>query len=515
VVVGLVCLCDGLGLIRTLDFMPYVRNNLNEINDVLGPVAGNFPESHFIPEYAVLYGWLFVPLGHLLSPNGVVATIAIFFTLLDVVCVFLAVWIARRALGGRGWLLAIAFVVPITFVTSRAGGDISSIVSLFQELPIRLLSRFLVRALGIHDLVLLYRGTLRVKSLLLVGAVCGVVAWNSQDFGLAAAGVYGVMVLLGATRPVRVRAFALWCAGLLVGVSSYPLFLLAIGSPLNLGYVGAFVKLFGSGVGSAAIQVPGPVLVIMPIVVCSVVTGWALMRSRHREDVRADALLDRATLTLAFVGTWSAVCMLYYVNRAFAAGQLQTMLLPCGVCIAAMFSILIHTDELRAQFQAGGARTLRARLSSRVALTPVGLFVGLCFASVLITANPIVSFANLVNPSPLNSYSAFDVPQLLTTVRLAQKYTSDRPGQLTYLGESFNYVLLATRVPSSAVLFPYSISSAVTSVTQIECQYLDSHHSQWMVLSPDGLAAFGPGACGIYRPVPLQGLPLGQLQEIK
>jgi hypothetical protein len=134
---------------------------------------------------------------------------------------------------------------------------------------------------------------------------------------------------------------------------------------------------------------------------------------------------------------------------------------------------------------------------------------------VLITANPILSFTNLVNPSPLNSYSAFDVPQLITAVRLAQRYTSDRPGELTYLGESFNYVLLATHVPSSAVLFPYSISSAVTSVTQIECQYLDSHHSQWMVLSPDGLAAFGPGACGIYRPVPLQGLPLGQLQEIK
>ena len=515
VAVGLCCLCDGLSLIRTIDFMPYVRNNLNEINDVLGPVAGNVPESHFIPEYTILYGWLFVPLGHLLTPNALVAVITIFFTLLDIACVLLAVWVARRALGTHGFALAFAFVVPITFVTSRAGGDISSIASLFQELPIRLISGFLIAALGIHDLVLLYRGTLRRKSILLVGAVCGIVAWNSQDFGLAAAGVYGVVILLGATRPVRLRAFALWCAGLLVGVSSYPLFLLAIGSPLNLGFVGAFVKLFGSGVGSAPIQVPGPVLVIMPIVACSVTTGWAMMRSRHRQDVRADALLDRATLTLCFVGTWSAVCMLYYVNRAFAAGQLQTMLLPCGVCIAAMTSILIHSDEFRALFPARPVATLWARLSSRVALIPFGILVSLCFASTLITPNPIVSLTNLVNPSPANNYSSFDVPQLIAAVRRAQMYTSGRPGQLTYLGESFNYVLLATYVPSSAVLFPYSISSAVTSVTQIECEYLDSHHSQWMVLSPDGLAAFGPRACGIYRPVPLQGLPLGQLQELK
>jgi hypothetical protein len=513
--VGLCCLCDVLGLIRTIDFMPYVKNNLNEINDVLGPIAGNVPESKFIPEYSVLYGWLFVPLGHLLSPNALVGVITIFFTLLDIACVLLAIWVTRRALGTRGFILATAFVVPITYVTSRAGGDISSIASLFQELPIRLLSGFIVAALGLSDLVLLYRGTLRTRRVLLVGVVCGVVAWNSQDFGLAAAGVYGMMILLGATHLVRRRAMGVWCVGLLIGVSSYPLFLLAIGSPLNLSFVGAFIKLFAAGVGAAPIQVPGPVLVIMPIVVCSVAAGWALMRSRHREGARVDAVLDRATITLTFVGTWSAVCMVYYVNRAWAAGQLQTMLLPCGVCVGAMFSILIHTDEFGVLTKPGSARTPWAGLSSKVTMIPIGVLVTLCFASAALTPSPIVSVTNLVTPSPMNSYADFDIPDLLSAVRLAQAYTSDKSGELTYLGESFNYVLFATHVQSSAVLFPYSISSAVTSVTQIQCEYLRSHHSRWMVLSLDAMYSYGTSACGIYQPIALQGLMLGQLQELK
>jgi hypothetical protein len=509
-VVAVCAVCDVLSLIRTFDFMPIVTNNVNEVNDVLGPAAGNAPSSTFIPQYTDLYGWLFAPLDHLLSPNQLVGTIAIFFTLLGIACLLLAIWVTRRALGTRGFILAIAFVVPITCVTSHAG-ESTSIGSLFQELPIRILSGFIIAALGLHDLTLLYRGTLRAIHVLLLGFVCGVVAWNSQDFGVAAAGVYGLMILLGGTRSVRLRALSIWSAGLVVGVASYPLFLLAIGSPLNLSFVGAFVKLFASGFGLVPIQVPGPVLVIMPIVVSSVAAGWALLRIRHRPDARADALLDRATITLTFIGTWSAISLVYYVNRAFAAGQLQTMLLPCGVCVASLFSILIHTVDLDAPGQPRRVRDLWDGLSTHVNLAPLGVFVSLCFAATVLTLNPVAAVTNVVKPPRLNGYSDFGLPQILSAVRLAQAYTETRSGELTYLGESFNYVALTTHVQTNALFFP----EVDPVIVQIQCQYLHSHRSRWMVLSLDGLHAYGTAACGMYRPVALQGLTLGQLQELK
>jgi hypothetical protein len=515
VIVAVCCVCDLLALIRTFGYMPFVDNNLNVINDMLGPLGGNAPDSAFIPQYTSLYGWLFVPFKHVLSPTTLVGAMALFLTVLNVATVVLAVWIVKRLLGTRGFVLPIALVVPITYVTTHFAGDQSSIASLFQEVPIRLFAGFLVAAFGLKDLALLYRGTVRPGHLVLIGLLCGVVAWNSQDFGLAAAGVYGITILFGSMPSARMRALGAWAAGLLLGAASYPLFLAVIGAPPNLGFIAAYIKLFGSGLGKAPMQVPGPVLIVMPIIVCSTAVGWALVILRRRAGIRPDALVDEATVALAFVGTWSTVCLAYYVNRAFAAGQMQTMLLPCGVLVAALLAVAIRTDEFTALWPAKLGSMTWTTLSDKVKMVPVGIFVCLCIAAALLTTIPFGSVKTLLQPPAMSGYATYDLPQIIGAVQTAQRYTADKSGTLTYLGESFNFVSFDMHVPSGAVLFPYSFDAADedTGVTDIECQYLDGHHSKWMVLSADGLAAFGSAACGIYRPVALQGLAYGQLQE--
>lgn len=517
VIVSICCLSDVLGTIRTFDYMALVGNNLNQINDMLAPIAGKAPDSTFIPEYTALYGWLFVPFKHLLSPVALVGAMAIFLTVLSVATLVLAVWLVGRLFVGKRFLLAAALVVPITLVISRYAGDVSSIASFSQELPIRLFSGFVIAAVGLKDLVLLYRGTLRGKHLLLVGMVCGIISWNSQDFGLVATAVYGVMILFGSTRSTRMPALGLWLSGLIVAAASYPLFLLAIGSPLNVGFVGAFVKSAGS-LGAAAIQVPGPVLVVVPIIICSTAAGWALMRIRRRDGIRDDALLDQATITLTFVGTWAAVCLLYYVNRAYAGGQLQTMLLPCGVCVGALLSLLMRTHEFNARWQPRTDSTMWTRWPGTLKMMPLGVFVCLCFSSLLLTTNPISAARTLVDPPAADHYTGYDLPQVISAVDAARRYTSGKGGELTYLGESFNYVSLVTHVPSNALLygFPFSRvrSSAQTQVAQIECQYLEDHRSKWLVLSLNGVTGFGNDVCSIYHSVSIPGVAYGQLQEL-
>jgi hypothetical protein len=511
-----VCAFDIVSGIRTLDYMVYVNNNLNEVNDILGPMVGKIPESTFIPQYTALYGWLFAPLKGVLSPLAIVGAIAIFLTVLGFVTVGLAVSLVKRVLPGRGWILALALVVPITYVTSHATGDISSIASLFQALPIRLFSGFLIVAVGLQDLVLLYRGTLRSRRLLAVGALCGLIAWNSQDFGVAATGVYGLMVLALPEHSVRWRALGVWLAGLAIGVALYPLFLLAIGHPLNLAFVGAFAKLFGAGLGSASIQVPGPVLVVVPIIVSATAAGWALITARRHGGTSDGVHLDRAAIALTFVGTWSSAGLLYYVNRGYAAGQLQTMLLPAGVCVAILVAIALHAKVLGEPHPMRfDPKTLLTTLSRRITLIPMGLFVCLCLMSALLTPDPILAVSELRNPPAGGGFTNNDLPQVLAAVDLARSYTAGKPGSLTYLGESFNYVSLAVHVPSNAILFPYSISHLHgQSIVQIECEYIRDHHSRWMVLSADALNAFTGRACGMYHAVNLKGLIYGQLQEL-
>jgi hypothetical protein len=290
--------------------------------------------------------------------------------------------------------------------------------------------------------------------------------------------------------------------------------LLCIGSPLNLSFVGAFIKLFGSGLGSAPMQVPGPVLVVMPIVVCSAATGWVLMRAHRREGMPKNPVLDQATVTLTFTGTWSVFGLLYYVNRAYAEGQLQTMLLPCAVCIGALLSIAMHSEEVRALWQEKLALT-RAQLSAKVKLIPVALLVCLCFSSALLTPDPVLAAKSLLNPPSASGFANYDLPTITQTVDAAQEYTADKPGELTYLGENFNYVSLVTHVQSNAVLFPVPPDRLVIAVIQIDCQYIETHHSRWIVLSSLGLAVFGPKACGLYHSVAFTGVPYGQLQELR
>jgi hypothetical protein len=512
-IVAICCVCDLLGAIRTTDFIPYVSNNLNEINDVLGPVAGKVPDSTYIPQYTALYGWLFLPFKPFLSPVALVGAISLFFTLLDFATVGLAVRLVRRVLSIKGYVLPAALVVPITYVTSQHL-DSSSIAGLFQELPIRLLSGFLIITAGLTDLLVVYRGRVRPRRMLLIGVLCGLISWNSQDFGLTATVVYGAMILFGATPSVRRRALGVWLMGLIIGVASYPFALLVIGSPLNLSFVATFVRLFGSGLGSAPMQVPGPVLVVMPIIVCSAATGWALMRSRHRKGVTNNPVLDQATITLTFVGSWSALCLAYYVNRAYADGQLQTMLLPCAVCVASLLSIAIHTDEVRLLWERKLDQT-RARVSGTVMLMPVGIVVCLCFSSALLTPNPVLAARTLLKPSPTSGYLNYNLPAIISAIHAAQRYTERQSGRLTYLGESFNYVSLETNVPSYEVLFPLPPDELAGVVAQIDCHYIEEHPSRWIVLSIYGLAVFGSSACDEYQSVTLSGLVHGQLQELK
>ena len=104
------------------------------------------------------------------------------------------------------------------------------------------------------------------------------------------------------------------------------------------------------------------------------------MRRRRRKGVPPDALLDQATVTLTFMGTWSLLGLLYYVNRAYAEGQLQTMLLPSAVCVAALLSIAIRSDEVRALWRRRPDLT-PAQLSGKLKLLPVAILVSLCFSS--------------------------------------------------------------------------------------------------------------------------------------
>jgi hypothetical protein len=192
------------------------------------------------------------------------------------------------------------------------------------------------------------------------------------------------------------------------------------------------------------------------------------------------------------------------------------MLLSCGVCIALLASIVIHTPEFTTAFRPKPDGKVWQWLYAKSTMLPVGVFVCLGFSSVLLTPNPVSAATALVSSSAANRYTSYDLPQILAAVDVAKRYVVTRGGSLTYLGESFNYVALVTQVTSNAVLFPFPYPLGPPGpLTQIDCQYLALHHSKWIVLSQDAVEGFGTHVCGMYGAVPLSGVAFGQLQELK
>jgi hypothetical protein len=158
--------------------------------------------------------------------------------------------------------------------------------------------------------------------------------------------------------------------------------------PLDFSKVAWFVRQFGGGFGAEPIQIPGPVLVVLPLLVASTATclaalrahrsalldgGWAgasvLSRLLPRTGSSAPELLPlyRAALIGSYFGVFAVCAFPYYLNRSYASGQLQIILLPLGIALAASAQLVAVSPEWREQGRSAKSLMLRLALSIPVA----------------------------------------------------------------------------------------------------------------------------------------------------
>lgn len=276
---------DLFSLVRDLRDFPIANNNIFILNEVLAPSAGRVPGANFIPQYTNLLGWIFVPFRHLMSTYALANTAAITLSCLGIAAVGLGVVVARRTLPDRSLWIAIGVTVPFATVTALHSTIDSSIGSYFQELPVRMFPAMLYSVFAVTSLMALLQHSVRKVLLGSLGLLAGVMVWNSQDFGIAVAVSYLVVLLIATRGPVRTRATTLWLGGLIVGAILYPVWAEAIGHPLQLKFFGITARAFQSGFESQLIQIPGPVLLVLPVILGSVAVGATLLSKAARGPV--------------------------------------------------------------------------------------------------------------------------------------------------------------------------------------------------------------------------------------
>ncbi len=501
---------DVLSLFRDLSDFVNKYDNRFVLNEVLAPAAGRVPGATFVPQYTNLYGWFILPFRHLLSPTGLANMATIVVSGLGICAVVLAVVIARHTLPERSLWLALGLTAPLAAVTTLHGALNGSIASNLQELAIRIFPSMLFSLIAIGAMVALLHHSVPKASLVVLGVLAGLMVWNSQDFGIVVPVAFVVVLQIVTWGGPRKSATILWVCGLVPGFLLYPLWTVSLGHPVQLRELALTVTSFGSGAAAVPIQLEGPVLFVVPVILGSAGVGICLLWRAVARTAELSRSQRYAIVTLAFVGLWTTLSLPYYVNESFATGQLQTFLLPLGVCLCALLSL---GHAAIPQKKKGDGWDLRTSLN--LWLLPLTLPIAVGLGAILQTPYPSTTLHALINPPAsygfLGTVSSGEISIAKAYVR------SHGGGAVGYFGPNANYVELAYGLRPRILYDDPSDIYLSPAAHELGCHYLRDHPTPWLVVLP-GAEDFTFGKdifCGGYAPLQVPGLPTYRLFRLR
>ena len=423
-----------------------------------------------------------------------------------IVAVALGVWLTYKAMNKRSLSLAILLVVPFTSLTQFPGRTSysGSIFSTPTQIPVRM---FLPLVVAMFLLSQKNRTSLNLNFAFFL---LGLNLWLNTDFGMAAllSAVF-VTIMNGQSMKTLIRSL-ISCS---IGWGSYPLSLAIAGNPIDLNGFATFVRQFGGGFGSEPIQTPGPVFIILPLIISLFFAStYPLYQERFRKKP-IPAELRRAVLTANFFSLWSLIGFAYYLNRSYASGQMQILFLPLSVALA---SYIYYVTSQSAGLLPWTARTFfqpsqwrGKQLSSRLSYLPIAMVMSLPLATIIAFPNPTIEIERLTNAPAVNKWPNSD---LADATRLAKTIRQSNPeilGSLGYLGNSGNFFEISEAIDSVNILnSPWDLPPAPTPL-EVGCEFITKKNYDNLLLDDTGLALaklFESGKlCNIYSLNPIPG----------
>lgn len=474
------------------------------INEIIAPLNGYWPYSDFIPQYQTFYGFFLKPLAGSMNASQISDVIYLALTFMTYLTIALGVFMAWLALNRRSWVLAVGLVVPFTALTQfpTREGYLGSIASLLSGLSIRVFPGLLLLMVTIYVLNS-NRGQTTSKryfSLAMVGIFSGLVAWQSQDFGLAAT-ITTLLIVAFASSPklIEFKSLAAIMAGLMPGFLIYPIAGAVSGHPINFDYFLFFARQFGSGFGAERIRTPGPVLVILPLIVLLVV-AHAITLHKSKNALEANAELFNSSLIGLTFSIWSFAGFTYYLNRSYASGQMQILFLTIAISLAALVGVVIKSldGDLPRGFLL--SKTNRNTKNFAWLLTLATVF-SIPFSTLVLTPNPAVELARIDEGSSTPRWPKATILASVEDARTASKFAKANGLKLGFFGASAAYVEKETGVQSLSILnSPFDLGMSQQTI-QVSCEYIAKINPDVIVASDEGAALFqfeGKTLCNAY-----------------
>ncbi|MFW5471218.1 hypothetical protein ACOCJ4_14365 [Knoellia sp. CPCC 206435] len=296
------------------DAMHAARN----IDELLGPVAGNLPLSDYVPQYGGLLGLPLAPFRPLVADH-VEWSIMAWVSLLSIVTVVALVVAAALMLPPGKRALAPLLVVPVLLMKpSQPEGLLpAGLQRLFQTIPERSLLPVLLA-------VVLLLAVARPRSgrrWVAVGAIAGAAALNNFESGVPAT-VAAVLVVIA--MRAGWRAFGLACAGWVGFAVGYVALVWVTGGPFRPEYLVAFSLEFAGGFAQLPMPPYGNYVLVLFVLVAGVASAFPVLW-------RGSAATAVAAAGGFYFGCWGLLMFPYYVGRSSSLGQLQFFLIPASV----------------------------------------------------------------------------------------------------------------------------------------------------------------------------------------
>lgn len=474
------------------------------INEMIAPLNGQWPYSNFIPQYQTFYGFLLKPFAASMNASQLSNLAFIGLTIISFLTIGLGAYLAWLALDKRSWILAIGLIVPFTALTQfpNREGYLGSIAALLSGLSIRIFPGLLL-LLVLIQILRIYKEKFSVQRYLwisIIGFLAGIVSWQSQDFGIAAAiTAFLVIALAGSSQIVDIKSTISYLSGLIMGFSVYPLVAAISGYSVDFGYFLFFARQFGSGFGAERIRTLGPVIIILPLIVLLFVShGIYLYKSKAKNSLSS---LNYHNSLIGFsFSVWSFAGFTYFLNRSYASGQMQVLFLPIAISLAALIGILLKSPEI--EYPRKFLYSNEARKNKNFFwVLPMALIFSLPLASILLTPNPKVEMSRINEGSVTPRWPKATVLASVSDARAALQYAKTNNLSIGFFGASAAFVEKETGVRSLSILnSPFDLAMSSDTV-RVSCDYLAKINPDVIVASDEGAALFqfeGKTLCNTY-----------------
>jgi len=479
-------------LLQTPRGMYDALHGARNIDELLGPAAGNLPLADYVPQYGGMLGLPLIPFREWVADHAEWAVMS-YLSLLGLVTVGAACVAAGLMLPRGRRVLATLLVVPVLLMKPSAPEALipAGLQRLFQTMPQRSLFPLL---LAVVLLLAVSRPRSRGRWLTAAGAVAGLAALSNFESGVPAT-VAAVLALVALRAGWR--ALACFAGGWVGAVVAYVLFLLVTGRTPRPDYWVAFSLEFASGFAQLPAPPYGNYVFVLFILVASVASAFPVLW-------RGNPALSVAAIGGLYAGSWGLLMFPYYVGRSSSLGQLQFFLIPGA--IGAVWLLVGTSAALQ-----GPRPSSRLGYAALLCCLPAAVFA----TTVIKAPSPETNVKRLMGQfAPAGQFRS-TAWKLLPVVdqeraRVIRDVSADAPQPVGLFFNSGNIAALRTGLPNASILAvpeellpkrPWSLDPTDTgnaAFRRMQCRSLEESGLN-SVVAEESIAAGLDGCAGFSR----------------